>query len=412
MADAAWTDRARPGHASLAGLTRWTLALAVFCGGFVFMEPAPYEFAFALLCCAVLAKGLRMPAMLALPVTFLAFWVCGGILAIAANGSGTKAAVYMAISAYLALSTVVFAALSAESPERTGATVRSAWLAAALITAIAGIVGYFDLLPGAGQFALYGRARGAFKDPNVFGPFLVLPALLLFQDVLSASQKRMVLSGALLGVVLIAILLSFSRAAWGHLLLSATLMAGLMFLTSRTNRLRIRIIGAGLLGVCLAGALIAALLTIPAVHDIFQARLSLMQDYDAGTFGRFGTQIRSLPDLLDSPFGFGAHGFSERFAQDPHNVYLNGFATYGWLGGFSYLLFVLATVSIGFRGLLIRTRWQGFQIAVYAAFVGVALEGAVIDTDHWRHYFLLAGLVWGLSVAALQHRGHYLRARM
>jgi len=25
----------------------------------------------------------------------------------------------------------------------------------------------------------------------------------------------------------------------------------------------------------------------------------------------------------------------------------------------------------------------------------------VIDTDHWRHYFLLLGMVWGLSVATM-----------
>lgn len=412
MAHAAWTDRAEPGRTGFAHLTRLALALTIFFGGFVFMEPAPYEFAFAFLCCALLIKGLRMPGMLALPVVLLAIWVCGGILAIGVNGSGTRAAVYMAISAYLALSAVIFAALSAESPERSSATIRSAWLAAALITAVAGIVGYFDLLPGAGQFALYGRARGAFKDPNVFGPFLVLPALLLFQDVLSASQKKMLFAGVGLGIFLIAILLSFSRAAWGHLLLSAALMAGLMFLTSRTNRLRIRIIGAGLLGACLAGALIAVLLTIPGVGEIFQARLSLMQEYDAGTFGRFGTQLRSLPELLDSPFGFGPYGFSERYTQDPHNVYLNGFATYGWIGGVSYLLFVLATVLVGFRGVLIHTPWQGFHIAVYAAFLGAAIEGAVIDTDHWRHYFLLAGLLWGLSAAALSHHAHYLRARI
>ena len=40
-----------------------------------------------------------------------------------------------------------------------------------------GIVGYFDLLPGAHELLTrYGRATGPFKDPNVFGPFLV-PAL-------------------------------------------------------------------------------------------------------------------------------------------------------------------------------------------------------------------------------------------
>jgi len=29
----------------------------------------------------------------------------------------------------------------------------------------------------------------------------------------------------------------------------------------------------------------------------------------------------------------------------------------------------------------------------------VVAESAIIDSDHWRHFFLLIGLVWGLSTA-------------
>jgi len=31
------------------------------------------------------------------------------------------------------------------------------------------------------------------------------------------------------------------------------------------------------------------------------------------------------------------------------------------------------------------------------------LEGFVIDTDHWRHFFLLLGMIWGLSAATYRH---------
>ena len=33
------------------------------------------------------------------------------------------------------------------------------------------------------------------------------------------------------------------------------------------------------------------------------------------------------------------------------------------------------------------------------AYVGVATESFIIDTDHWRHAFLLLGLLWGLIAA-------------
>jgi hypothetical protein len=36
---------------------------------------------------------------------------------------------------------------------------------------------------------------------------------------------------------------------------------------------------------------------------------------------------------------------------------------------------------------------------VTAAFAGLVLEGFVIDTDHWRHFFILVGCIWGLTDA-------------
>jgi hypothetical protein len=27
-------------------------------------------------------------------------------------------------------------------------------------------------------------------------------------------------------------------------------------------------------------------------------------------------------------------------------------------------------------------------------------EGFVIDTDHWRHFYLILGIIWGLAAAS------------
>jgi hypothetical protein len=32
--------------------------------------------------------------------------------------------------------------------------------------------------------------------------------------------------------------------------------------------------------------------------------------------------------------------------------------------------------------------------------LGVAGESAIIDIDHWRHYFLILGALWGLMVVS------------
>jgi hypothetical protein len=32
--------------------------------------------------------------------------------------------------------------------------------------------------------------------------------------------------------------------------------------------------------------------------------------------------------------------------------------------------------------------------------VATAFEGAIIDSDHWRHFYLMMGLLWGMMAAA------------
>jgi hypothetical protein len=65
----------------------------------------------------------------------------------------------------------------------------------------------------------------------------------------------------------------------------------------------------------------------------------------------------------------------------------------------SYLMLLFSTVWIGFRTALMRTPWQGYQIAALGAFIGEMAEGFVIDTDHWRHFYLILGIIWGLAAA-------------
>jgi len=85
-----------------------------------------------------------------------------------------------------------------------------------------------------------------------------------------------------------------------------------------------------------------------------------------------------------------------------HNVYLQAFLVYGWAGAMAYLLLLVASLFVGFRASLMRTPWQPYLIAAFATFVGEVAEGFVIDTDHWRHFYLLLGMIWGLSAATMR----------
>ena len=76
----------------------------------------------------------------------------------------------------------------------------------------------------------------------------------------------------------------------------------------------------------------------------------------------------------------------------------------GWISGISYPALVFVTVTMGFRHLLVRVPWQPGYLAIFAAFLGTVGEGFIIDTDHWRHFWIMLGAMWGMIAAAQPYR--------
>ncbi|HWP17478.1 MAG TPA: O-antigen ligase family protein, partial [Xanthobacteraceae bacterium] len=245
-------------------------------------------------------------------------------------------------------------------------------------------------------FLLYGRAHAAFNDPNVLGAFLILPAMLALQRVLNSRRADAARASLLLGLIAIAVLLTFSRAAWGQFAFTAALVLFFTFVTSRSPNERMRIVLIAIAGVVVLVLVLAALLSTERVAELFKERASFEQSYDVGPLGRFGRYILGAELSLDRPFGIGPLQFHKTFVEDPHNTYLNAFLSGGWLSGFLYLTMVLTTALLGLRHVFLRTPWQATYIAAYCAFIGTVVESAIIDIDHWRHFFLLLGVIWGL----------------
>jgi hypothetical protein len=106
---------------------------------------------------------------------------------------------------------------------------------------------------------------------------------------------------------------------------------------------------------------------------------------------------------LDVPLGIGPLQFNKYFTEDPHNSYLNAFMAGGWLSGACYPALVALTLFYGLRCALTRTPWQSTAIIVYAGYFGIVTESVIIDSDHWRHAFLLLGLLWGLIAATRRY---------
>lgn len=393
-------SRSAPYAALKTRLLHAILYLTILVSPFVMFEPAPYEVLVALLGLACLLAGVTVDRKIVLPLTLIMIWNVGGMIALTPVIYDSDAVTFVVISFYMGITSIIFACLFAHDTVRRLEIVRAAYITTAVLASIVGIIGYFDLLPGAWEnLTRYNRLKSTFKDPNLFGPFAVLPLLFLISGALLHGLKlRHIAMGA---VILVAILLSFSRAAWAHLVFSAALMIGLMFIATPSARFRARIAATAVLSIAGVGVLLAGMLSVGSIGNVFKERASLIQDYDAGEGGRFNRQLESIPALLDRPNGLGPYQFHKYYDQDPHNVYLNAFASYGWMGGIGYALLVLSTLWAGYRTVLKRTPWQQYLIAALSAYTGVALEGFVIDTDHWRSYYLLMGIVWGLAIATL-----------
>src|SRR5215470_8693530 len=250
-------------HLSLETLRALLLWLMGFAGAFVFIEPSPYEVLGVLAIAVFAVTGLTLRAAL-VPLIFLLILLnIGYATAMLQVVDQSKVVTWVLISAYLAVTAIVYAAMLGSNTQ-----VRLAWLmrgtlAAGLVAALVAIAAYFDL------FLLYGRARGTFNDPNVLGAFLVLPALMAFQRMLAGRLSAALGSGSILLVMLTAFLLSFSRAAWGQFAVAALLLMGMTFATSRAPGERLRIVLIAIGGMLVALFLLAALLSIGQIADLF-----------------------------------------------------------------------------------------------------------------------------------------------
>lgn len=370
------------------------LAVGVFLSGFVLNEPAPYEIFMAGLVGVWVLCGLKFSSSVMPLLALLVLFTIGGMLSFLQMDDWSEAPMYVAVTFFLCLTSVFLASVIEADHQRLRLIFR-AYLFAAILTAIVAIVGYFGLVPGAEQFTLYGRARGMFADPNVFGPYLILPTLYLAQNLLTGRLAKAPFRLAAFLILTLAIFLSFSRATWGLFAVGLMLLVAALFVNRRGGRFRLRIVALSLVGVVLLLGALAVALQFEAVSDLFSVRAQLVQDYDAGRLGRFERHKLGFLLAMEKPLGIGPLAFGPIFGEDTHNVYLKAVLEYGWLGFVSYLTLVFWTLGLGFRYLLRDRPWQPFLMTAYITFAGHMLIGMVIDTDHWRHFYILLGILWG-----------------
>lgn len=388
--------------------------LAVASGAIVTTEPAPFDaLTFGL---TFLLPAIGLVAYNAALVSLLAAMLimgAGALLGVTFAQEPSSALIHTCVSIYLYIVTFTFATFVARKPVAHTRLMLQASLAGAIFAALCGIVGYFDVFPGAADLMTrYSRATGLFKDPNVFGPFLIIGFVYAFSLIVTRPLHEALFPAMAFALLSFALLLSFSRGAWTNAGIALLLYSLFYVLTAPTHLARIKFVGTLLFGgVALAGVFVVAL-QFEAVSSLLSQRAALTQGYDEGPEGRFGGQRKAIKLVVENPLGIGAQQFPTfHHHEEAHNVYISMFLNAGWVGGVLFLALMLMTSVMGFRHALRRVPSQPFFIVAYGTLVGHVVEGVLIDLDHWRHVYVVLAIVWGLMVADHARNGDHAGAR-
>ena len=91
-----------------------------------------------------------------------------------------------------------------------------------------------------------------------------------------------------------------------------------------------------------------------------------------------------------------------RNTEEPHDTYANVLHVYGWGGAFCYYGLIIMTLIRGFSALFRRSPNRRLLVPLMAVYIPLIIEAGIIDIDHWRHYFLIVGMIWGVTAGYLR----------
>jgi O-antigen ligase len=233
------------------------------------------------------------------------------------------------------------------------------------------------------------RAQGLFHDPNIFGPFMVVLALFVLEEILQPRLLRLKkpVKFALLIALGSGVLFSFSRAAW----LNAAVAVFAMTVVFALRR------GGGTKAMAILVTMIAALSLLAVFVSVsgsatFLSERARLQSYDTS---RFSAQESGLQLVATYPFGVGPGQFESYVPISAHSTYVRALAEQGVLGLVTILALIIVTLVLAGRNAVLGRDTFGLgSAALLGAWCGLVANSAFVDTLHWRHVWLVAALIW------------------
>jgi O-antigen ligase len=364
------------------------VALGVLLLAAVRLEPAPSDLVFAVVIALAFVTGRLYLERVPLSVTALvAGFLALNLLAATDAVDGVRAVNFFGITLYLGVFGLWLAAYV--SSVRRARLVLVAYLIGAALSAAVACLALIAPFPGAEAFVDGPRAQGLFKDPNVFGPFLV-PAILILMDETVAPRLlpfRLITKLALLSVMTIGVVFSFSRAAWLNLAVGTLVLLAVLALRRGGGRRAMSL----LIVTLVAGAALLGVIAATSSMDFLTERAAF-QDYDAQ---RFGAQASGLEVAAEHPLGIGPGQFERISDLSAHSTYVRALAEEGVIGALLLLGLMLLTLGFAARNVALGVDTYGIGSAgLLAAWCGLLANSSFVDTLHWRHLWLVAALIW------------------
>lgn len=379
-------------------------AVFMFVGCVEFIEPSPYDLVSLIAIPLWFLGGFKINAVQVLiSALWLIFLFCGFVALVPYWGEDS-ARIFQLLELYLVGTTIAFTLYFGERTLHRSEICLQAFTWGALFSAFLSLLSYFNIAGlGVKLITVEGRVSGTFKDPNVFGSYLILAQAFLLQKLLLGTSARRILLVLPLALLLIGTFVSYSRGSWGSSIVCLTMIGVASFFTADNAATRRRILFTGFALLALIVLMLVIILSQDSIREFFLWRIG-SHDYDEGSTGRFGNQEHALPMLLDLPWGFGPLRFRDYFGLEPHESYIGAFANDGWLGGLTWILIVVLTGVVGFRLMVVRSPFRRLGQIVWPTLCVALLQGFQIDIDHWRQVYLLFGMIWGFEAARVRWR--------
>jgi O-antigen ligase len=265
-----------------------------------------------------------------------------------------------------------------------------AYLFAAVLSAVLGSLALFIHFPGytvmLGDDAA--RAKALFKDPNVYGPFLIPITLILAEEILKPRLlrlRRSLMLGSFL-VLTLGVVFSYSRAAWLNYAIGLVVLIAVVVLRRPDRRAISLVLVVLVSGLAIAGAVVGT-----GSLGFLKERARL-QNYDAH---RFAAQARGLKVGFEHPFGVGPGQFDVISPVSSHSLYIRALSEQGLLGLLTIAVLVVGTLAFGVANVVRGRDTYGISAAaLLGAWCGIVTNSFFVDTLHWRHLWLVAALIW------------------